>query len=88
MNNVRTCQSCAMPMTKPGDFGTEKDGEQNIDYCCYCYKDGSFGKDETMEEMIEICIPFVLEAGEYKSPEEARSAMRTFFPTLKRWTKA
>jgi len=31
------CQSCAMPMTKPDDFGTNGDGTKNGDYCSMCY---------------------------------------------------
>jgi hypothetical protein len=30
------CQSCEMPMTKPGDFGLDADGSKNGDYCCHC----------------------------------------------------
>jgi len=34
--NVKECQNCAMKMTKPEDFGTEKNGETSEDYCCNC----------------------------------------------------
>lgn len=79
------CQCCAMPMAKPEDFGTEADGSPNMDYCCYCYEKGSFGENKTMEEVIEICIPFSLEAGVYPDAEAARAGMLSFFPKLKRW---
>ena len=81
------CQSCGMPMTQPEDFGTEKDGGPSVDYCRYCYGDGAFFKDETVEEMIETCIPFALEDGTYETEAEARAAMKEYYPTLKRWTK-
>ena len=58
---------------------------RNTDYCKYCFPNGNFGKDETMEEMIESCIPFWVGDGECKTPEEARERMRELFPTLKRW---
>ena len=35
------------------------DGTKNEDYCMYCYKDGKFLQDCTMEEMIEHCAQFV-----------------------------
>jgi hypothetical protein len=38
--------------------------------------------------MIETCIPFSLEADEYKNVDEARAAMRQSFPKLKRWAQA
>lgn len=81
------CQSCAMPLTKAEDFGTNADGGQNEDYCGYCYKDGDFTSHGTMEEMVEQCIPFALEAGVYPTAEVARQAMLGYFPQLMRWKK-
>ena len=46
------CQSCGMPMTNE-TLGTNADGSRNDDYCIYCYKDGKFTQDMTMEQMIE-----------------------------------
>ena len=82
MNTI--CQSCSMKMGKD-DYGHNSDGSRNTDYCKYCFPNGNFEKDETMEEMIESCIPFWVEDGECKTPEEARERMRKLFPTLKRW---
>ena len=82
MNTI--CQSCSMKMGKD-DYGHNSDGSINTDYCKYCFPNGNFGKDETMEEMIESCIPFWVGDGECKTPEEARERMRKLFPTLKRW---
>ncbi len=37
MNTIKPqgpfCQSCAMPMAKPQNFGTNADGIQNQEYC-------------------------------------------------------
>lgn len=46
------CQSCAMPMTKQEDFGTEKDSIINQDYCHHCYESGALHKDITMDKLI------------------------------------
>lgn len=85
------CQSCGMPMQTEDQFGTNKDGSLNKDYCCYCYKDGAFLQDCTMEEMIAHCIQFLDEFnGASKtafSKEEAIAQMRMYFPRLKRWAK-
>ena len=67
------------------DRGKNADGSTNYDYCKYCFPNGAFGKDETMEEMIESCIPFMLEGGECKTQKEARDLLYTIMPTLKRW---
>ena len=81
------CQSCTMPMEKPEDFATEKDGSTNSDYCRYCYENGAFTGEMTMEQMIEVCVPYAVEASVYPTAEAARTAMQAFFPTLKRWNK-
>jgi len=85
MENMIFCQSCAMPLTKPEDYGTNADGSRNADYCCHCFANGAFLAQESMEDFIEGCIPFVSEGNPYANADEARKAMQEFFPTLKRW---
>lgn len=83
------CQSCGMPMQTEDQFGTNKDGSLNKDYCCYCYKNGAFLQDCTMEEMIAHCIQFLDKFNDTShtnfSKEEAVAQMRAYFPKLKRW---
>ncbi|MDH3069385.1 zinc ribbon domain-containing protein [Akkermansia sp. N21169] len=85
------CQSCGMPMHSADQFGTDKDGSANRDYCCYCYKDGEFVQDCSMEGMIEHCIKYLDEfnasSGTQLSKDEAIAEMRKYFPRLKRWAK-
>lgn len=81
------CQSCAMPLEKPEDFGTEKDGGKSQDYCQYCFQHGVFTSDMTMEEMIAFCAPMTVEGGMAKTEDEAKDQMRQFFPKLKRWAQ-
>jgi hypothetical protein len=87
MDNLKICQSCASPLTKPEDFGTELDGSKSNDYCSPCYENGVLygGEDMKMDDMINICVPYAVKAGKYKDENEARTAMLDFFPTLKRW---
>ena len=56
----RFCQSCGMPLTNDV-LGTNADGSKNEDYCMYCYKDGRFLQDCTMEEMIEHCAQLMVQ---------------------------
>ena len=83
------CQSCGMPLTKNEDCGTDADGSTNFEYCTYCYHDGKFLQDFTMEEMIEHCSQFVDEFNQQMpkpiTKEEYKQMMRGFFPMLKRW---
>lgn len=85
------CQSCGMPMNDESQFGTEKDGTANHDYCCYCYKDGAFTQDCTMDEMISHCAEFVAEFNKSSdtkfTKEESIAMMKQYFPHLKRWSK-
>lgn len=79
------CQSCGMPMVKDEERGTEKDGTLSKEYCCYCYKDGEFTSDCTMEEMIENNLKYAPDI--YKDPEAGRRQMMEYFPALARWKK-
>ncbi len=54
----KICQSCGMPMADDSLLGTNADGTINGNYCKYCYKDGKFIDDVTMEEYIEMCSQF------------------------------
>jgi len=87
----KICQSCGMPLTDAALFGTNKDQTVNEDYCVYCYKDGAFTQDVSMDEMIEHCVQFLDEfnkdSGKQFTKEEAIAEMKLFFPTLKRWAK-
>jgi hypothetical protein len=60
IENRQFCQSCADPLLKPEDFGTNADGSKSGDYCCHCYENGSLygGGEMKMEEMIEILRAF------------------------------
>ena len=90
MKEMKFCQSCGMPLTEDV-LGTNADGSKNEDYCMYCYKDGKFLQDCTMEEMIELCAQFVNAVNEgLEKPitkEEYIGMMKSYFPQLKRWRK-
>ena len=85
------CQSCGMPMTSVDQFGTEKDGSTSPDFCVYCYKEGAFTEDVTMDEMIDHCVQYLDEFNKDSekkfTKEEAIAQMKEFFPHLKRWKK-
>ena len=86
---AKHCQSCGMPMGATNEmYGTNADGSKSEDYCKYCFENGAFTSDPTMEEMIEICVPYMIEASEGISEDEARKMMNEFFPTLKRWMQS
>lgn len=80
-----------MPLGSREDCGTNHDGTSSEEYCRYCFQDGAFTSECTMEQMIEHCARFVeefnKENGSSYTKEEAIAQMTLFFPTLKRWKK-
>ena len=82
--NQKFCQSCAMPLTDEL-FATNEDGSKNEDYCMYCFKDGEFTSDMSMEEMMNFCIEKMVEVHPEIDKDEASAMMREVFPKLKRW---
>jgi hypothetical protein len=81
----KICQSCAMPLENEEQLGTNKDGSKNEEYCFYCYKEGEYTDNRTLEGMIEVCVPFMVEQGMTK--EEAKKILEQTLPNLKRWKK-
>lgn len=76
-----------MPIEDEQLKGTNKNGSKSDLYCNYCFQDGEFTSDVTLEEMVEICIPPTIKAGVYPDEQIAKSSMLAFFPSLKRWQK-
>ena len=83
MEKVYYCQSCYMPMDTDEKHGTEANGTKSADYCVYCYQNGGFTTQQTLEQAVEGNIPFWKSEGE--SDDVARERIMEIFPTLKRW---
>ncbi len=81
----KICQSCGMPLSNESELGTNQDGSINQDYCKYCYENGRFIDDVSMEEYIKMCSQFGSQAG--MTNEEMEKFCTNLFPTLKRWKK-
>ena len=78
-----------MPLESEGQKGTNKDGSLSADYCIYCYADGAFTMEMTLEEMVQTNILYLDEwiknTGVNMTEEEAAIQLRQYLPTLKRW---
>ena len=84
--NEKFCECCGMPMGDTDEmYGTETDGSKSKDYCKYCYENGKFTSNCTMDEMIEACVPHMIVANPAMTEDEARNMMKAYFPKLKRW---
>lgn len=79
----KLCQSCGMPITDESQLGTNKDQTINNDYCKYCYQNGKFIDDVSLEKYIDMCSQYGEQAG--MTNEEMKKFCQILFPTLKRW---
>lgn len=87
VKSMKFCQSCGMPMTPGAEYGTEADGGKSSSYCSYCYHDGKFTSEMTMEEMIDFCVQPMTENNPGMTAQQAKERMLSFFPLLERWKK-
>jgi len=83
MNKI--CQSCGMPIADRSQLGTNTDGSKNEYYCRYCFEDGEFVDDVSMEEYIDMCSQYGAQAG--MTNEKMKEHCAKLFPTLRRWRK-
>ena len=64
MKEYKKCQSCAMPLKKPEDRGTEKNLDKSSMYCKHCYQEGEFlQKSITVDEMKQVVKEKCVEMG-------------------------
>lgn len=82
---MKICQSCAMPIESDEVLGTNSDGSKSDIYCKYCYIEGKFIDDVTMEEYIDMCSQYGAQAN--MTNEEMRDHCEKVFPNLERWCK-
>lgn len=91
MGDMVYCQSCGMPLTKDEEKGTNADGSLSNEYCVYCYKNGEFTMDLTLEQAVEHNLQYLDEWNKsLERPltvDEARRQLSEFLPTLKRWSQ-
>ena len=84
MNNYLICQSCGMPLNSDQDFGANKDGSKNAEYCCHCYQNGEFtfkgDADEFIAHQVEIAKQ---KLGMLE--DQAKQMASGTIPNLKRW---
>lgn len=78
------CESCGM-MLAPEEYGTDAHGSADSHYCKWCYQQGEYTYETTMDAMIEDCAPRLAESTGM-TRDEAVSLMGAVLPHLKRWS--
>ena len=83
-NSVNHAQCrCLMSFLEPMQMDLKM--KKNEEYCMYCFKDGEFTSDMSMEEMMNFCIDKMVEVHPEIDKDEASAMMKEVFPKLKRW---
>lgn len=72
-----------MPLKDQSVYGTDSDSSPNEDYCIYCYKEGCFIHNVTMDTFIDMCSQYGEQAG--MTNDQMKEYCSKLFPTLKRW---
>ena len=80
----RYCQSCGMILT-PASYGTDASGNPTDHYCKWCYENGKYTYETSMDAMIEDCAPR-LAKNTGMTCDEAVSLMGAVLPQLERWS--
>ena len=79
------CNSCGRPIVKE-DYGPNKDGSLNSDYCIDCYQNGEFTEpDITLSEMITRKTLEMMEKNPRLPETQATGITALVIPSLKRW---
>jgi hypothetical protein len=87
MSKKQMCQSCAMPLEKAEDFGTEKDGSKSSEYCHYCYQNGEWtDPDMTIDQAIQMGHEAIDKmSGSKLKKKMMKVGCGMMMPKLKRW---
>lgn len=79
------CQSCGAPLFYENvEYGTNKDGSKNNNYCCDCFKEGKFTKELTIDQMVLTSAPKMANLINI-SVQDAIIALKELLPQLNRW---
>ena len=77
------CQSCAMPLEREEDFGSNADESKNEEYCSFCFKEGAFtDPDISLDDFISK-VEQIMKG--MQMLDDVIIQTKAMIPTLKRW---
>lgn len=82
------CQSCGMDISSDEHKGTNADKSLSEEYRAFCFKDGKFSNNFTLEEQMEIGLAYSPEYSSATTQEEKdkiKQQTREYLSNLKRW---
>ena len=82
------CQSCGMDIADDKLKGTNEDGSLSEEYCSFCYQNGKFTNDRTIDEQVELGLNYSEEYKNAQNDDEKdliKAQTRKYLSGLKRW---
>ena len=79
------CQACGMYLTRDEDRAPLPDGTFAEDWCQWCGNEAANTEGMTVDDMVELCAPHMVESGAFATRDEAVSLLGVVLPQLKRW---
>jgi hypothetical protein len=83
MEAYTICQSCGMPMNRPGLMGSEKDLSKSTIYCSACYQNGEFTHPEMTQQAMKDYVRKILKKNKVNEDAINLSVKRVSY--LSRW---
>ncbi|QZE15234.1 zinc ribbon domain-containing protein [Halosquirtibacter laminarini] len=81
------CQSCHMPMAKDTQGGgTEINSQKSTYYCSYCYEQGAFKFEGTLDDFIDVTVDAMVASGRWRWVSKLMMNKRSLMK-LERWKK-
>lgn len=84
MQPMKSCQSCRLPLVLQVQ-GIESDNSKSETYCMYCYQNGAFTEELTMEDMTTRRAPVFTSSNPDMTIQEAFDLLHKLLPELERW---
>lgn len=88
--NKLICQSCGMNIDNNDVKGSNEDGSLSDEYCSFCFRDGKFTNERTIDEKVDIGLQYSEEYQNAKTEEEKNIIIiqtRKYLSGLKRWNE-
>jgi hypothetical protein len=83
----KRCQSCGAILRNDFDCGTNADHTLNHEYCHYCFLDGTYQDDCSLDAMLSIAEQVIGDAERLPATAAAARARR-LVPQLARWRES
>lgn len=81
------CQSCGMNIAEDQYKGTNVDGSLSQEFCSYCFQNGKYTNNRSLEEQVEVGLSFddKYQNASIEEKEKIKEQAKNILSNLKRW---